>query len=498
MNRLRARIPIVTDTPSHNEKGLTKMRLTSLTKYRLPSFLALLMLAAICFVPYNNQPIASSPAGASVPAPAPFDLVSHETDPNGLPKNPKWGWQITHPSDFPDPNDLSICPNEDFSGPSCSTQPTSLDRGGPLSLGTCLLSSEPGRIRGHVNWAPATYEGTIFLESYNSMADGDYTFALKPNDNAGLTKKNPDFIHSEFDSIETLDLFQTPTWVQFRGFACGDTSGNCDKKKARAMIDGKRAIFAALVGLDSEHGGYSELHPVYIMAVEVKADPNDDVWMMFFRTWGDEGWCSHLPHPLVPDVTKLLIELPFLPGSHPTDVSAGPGTIFLSYPTAGSPLLALSAKGAIATFDLPQQSSYPKPLDGPIVEGELHLKWQLPPGETVPKLKPMERPASLNIEEVEDNPLGTDNLTPAETKIFLDAVRERKKAILSGAPKLQPLKKVLKNNELSAPLSGPQTNMQPPPPSVTSNPKYEDYRSVVAGALCKAAKAKVKGYKCPN
>ena len=39
------------------------------------------------------------------------------------------------------------------------------------------------------------------------------------------------------------------------------------------------------------------------------------------------------------------------------------------------------------TFELPVQANYPKPIEGPLVEAELHLRWSLPIGEIVPKLE---------------------------------------------------------------------------------------------------------------
>jgi hypothetical protein len=48
-----------------------------------------------------------------------------------------------------------------------------------------------------------------------------------------------------------------------------------------------------MFGLDGEHGMKAELHPLYALATRRDAfenDPKDDVWLMFIRNQGDEGY----------------------------------------------------------------------------------------------------------------------------------------------------------------------------------------------------------------
>ena len=54
-----------------------------------------------------------------------------------------------------------------------------------------------------------------------------------------------------------------------------------------------------LFGLDAEHESYTELHPVYALAIRsdcaTQPDSNGvyrDTWMIFIRNWGSEGFCS--------------------------------------------------------------------------------------------------------------------------------------------------------------------------------------------------------------
>ena len=241
-----------------------------------------------------------------------FNLTSNTTDPNGFMLNPTWSGGV------PDPGDKIRCPNPDFSGPQCSTQTTTTDSGGPLSLGTCLVNLEPNRIPGHVNWTEVTYEGIICFGSYNSMSDGDYTFEFSPKGGAGLTTKRST-IHAEFDSYETVDQFQTVVWRRFRNYLQGNPP---NKNAAKVLVDGSRAIITGLMGLDTEHGGYSELHPIYMLAIETSPDPQDNVWMIFIRTWGNQGWCSKQRHPISRALSDFKLLLPVIPGSHPTQAKA--------------------------------------------------------------------------------------------------------------------------------------------------------------------------------
>jgi hypothetical protein len=237
----------------------------------------------------------------------PFDLISSEFDLNGIMLNPKWGAQVND-NTFPDPEDTTICPNEDFSGEHCSSQPTNVDKPHFPHSSICGLEGVPeGRANGHVNWTAATYDGTIYFNDYSD--DFDFTWTFKPKDGAGLTKKNPgsspdhpEFIHAEFDATETINGFVTDTWKAVRnGFECFDDDVNCidtDRPKAHELVDGKRAVITGLVGLDTEHGGYSEIHPIYMLAIEVDPNPLDNKWILFIRNRGDEGFCSSHDHPL--------------------------------------------------------------------------------------------------------------------------------------------------------------------------------------------------------
>lgn len=338
---------------------------------------------------------------AQAPTPEPFDLVSAAKDSNGLHLNPKWGWQITHPFDpsnpaghFPDPNG-SFCGKSDFGGPAGDPGCTSPGQVSDTDTATwtfliCIWGGfHPNRINGHVNWSATTYNGEIGWRERGT--DGDYTFDFKPYDRPGLTlendpvvtPRNPQFIHAEFDSREVINAFRSPLWMSFHNLVNGCQGGDqtaCNNLKQ--MIGNGRSIVTGLMGLDSEHRGYSELHPVFLIAIEVNPDPADNTWLIFARNWGNEGFCSHKMHRLA--VTNLSVLLPLNPKvTNPTAVdlisSAEKPSQFYSVPDDACPTNSAFSfdprKGVRVDFALPDVSSPPSPFKGPITYGEVHLKW---------------------------------------------------------------------------------------------------------------------------
>jgi len=325
-----------------------------------------------------------------------FDLITDVRDLNGFPLNPKWGEQINHPGGFPDPADPR-CPVRDFTGPECTSpdQTPTLDQ--PIAnFPICVWGDAPGnRVNGHVNWTTATYEGSICWGG--ASLDGDYDWSLKPDGGAGLTienhprtePKNPQYIHVEFNSSETSDAFRSSLWSRFKRFldsACSGGTFTCDEVKGRRMVDGRRAIVTGLVGLDSEHGGYSELHPVYAMAIQTELNtshPDEDNWMVFARNWGDEGFCSGKDsHDLPAELTTLKILVPVPKAIDPVssaEVDVTGADIrgdFFSFDTRDCPTATfIKGKGIVLTFNTPTIAFPTKPVRRPLIEGEVHIQW---------------------------------------------------------------------------------------------------------------------------
>jgi hypothetical protein len=321
-----------------------------------------------------------------VPPPAsaaPFDLVWDNEDDNGFPLNAKWGWQTTHPGALPDPN---MCADGPFKGP-CTTW------GDVISQDTADICDveqyEPGHsnspplygVAGHVNWAAGTYVGKIKWESHSTPGtDDDYNFDFYPAGSAALTSVR-DNLEVEFDSDETIDHFNTPWWNTLH-HAVDNTSddavNNALFKQADGSI-GRYAIVTGLVGLEMCHAGDTELHPAWAVAIRVNEDnPADEVWAMFIRRWGNEGFCSGNQHLIVdlPNNTYTF-RLPWRPGA--TGVSVGSATTFLAASSGASGPTVQSApnQGLLVSFTLPP----PEYVAGICttcnrINGELHLNWQ--------------------------------------------------------------------------------------------------------------------------
>src|SRR5262249_1392940 len=87
-----------------------------------------------------------------------------------------------------------------------------------------------------------------------------------------------------------------------------------DSRKRSGLKD-KFAIVTGLMGLDSEHHGHAELHPTWVLSAGVEEEGKggnlDEVWAIFARKWGDEGFCSRMQHYMdLPD-QKFTLRLPW-------------------------------------------------------------------------------------------------------------------------------------------------------------------------------------------
>jgi hypothetical protein len=320
------------------------------------------------FAPYVA--VAARAAGSqSLVGPAPMDLVPTSYDTNGMWLNPRWGIQQTVPGSFGDPR---ACFNLSgwFSNPACTVQRPSIDEPTGLTWLICYAGSTTP-IEGHVNWYATSFKGPVYWSS-QSWPDMDYNINLDPPSNYALTTANTSTIHTEFDARETIDHFITPWWTAFRGAS--------DATK-RTMINGRPAIMAGLVGTDCEHDCYSEIHPVWALAIHVKDDPNDDVWAVFVRNFGNEGFCSRYQHLVLFPNNRYTFSLPWRAGA--TGVSTTTGTGFYANLSGMSYWWgAVPGQNVSLTVQLLSPYSYPR------VHGELHLRWSGPVVRTAEGLAP--------------------------------------------------------------------------------------------------------------
>lgn len=381
----------------------------------------------------RSQKRPGHPAGRSSTAlktevPLPFNLYSSSVDLNNIALSPRWGTQVST-NTFPDP-DTRDCPTEDYHGISCSSQNPTLDKPRfPHSLICGLGGTPPNRAHGHVNWTPATYEGTICFNDYSD--DEDLTWSFKPLGGAGLTTRNPvgpsgvpEFFHIEFNAPETVNGFITATWSQLReAFECSDQSApsTCPDKLriAREMVDGRRAVVTGLLGLDSEHGGYSEVHPVYAIAIEINPNPHDDTWLLFIRNRGNEGFCSQYDHPLPPqlNVFNLLIPKPLNSTVSNAEVIASDFST-TSNTCAVVGFDSTNLQGEIIQYQFSPSPRVPKPFSGPILEGEIHIRWI-----STSPLTPFSRVACPGV-SARDNDVDEKFLTPEQRQQY----RQRRNA----------------------------------------------------------------------
>ena len=350
---------------------------------------------------------------------APFDLVSASTDANDFPLNPEWAWQ-KQTGQLPDADKICFPLAGDFNNPSCTTQTPSQDNPSGLSTNNaiCAIGAQHS-IHGHVNWMPATMQGTLVWDNHSGglTGDDDYNINIQTPGHLGETASNGGHIHTEFDSDETIDHFHTPVWNAFHSAVDADDTPT---GRPAQMINGRLGFIIGLVGLDCEHACATELHPVYGLAMNVQgSDANDDEWAIFVRNSGDEGYCSQYQHFL--DTSRMAFIFP-APSPLATGVTVGSATVFKTNNSqAGGPSVTfLPGQGALVVFTLPDPSQKAR------IDGELHLTWTVPAGQNPARPAPVRRLAATvgpaaEQGDVEDRLRAIEGKLPAESRGQLSA-----------------------------------------------------------------------------
>ena len=244
-----------------------------------------------------------------------FDVASNNFDPNVFPLNPKWGKQVEQ-SATPDPH--VSCPiysdNEDAHEwtsspqyPNCTSYVVTFNGAVPCGA--------------HVNFMPVTYEGKVFfVEHRPPVLDDEYTFNVARDDQS-LYDSVSSAVHIEFDSDETVDNWDdTHTW--WDNFHHNGV--DVDKPHAQAMIDGSFVKVIGLLGLDANHDGKAELHPVYAMFVRLQGnDTRQSSWAFFVRNWGNEGFCGDNEQYLYTRQNTVKVQIPNVVGITADNISDG-------------------------------------------------------------------------------------------------------------------------------------------------------------------------------
>jgi hypothetical protein len=414
-----------------------------------------------------------------------MDLVPSGYDQNGIFYQPRWKWQIMNPGQYPVVQDL--CHGFPFDAnaiflQTCTTQQLFVDY-----AWTCMNACISGRYPGHINWCPATYEGTIYWDKHSpSYADDDYNFGLVPSvEGAGFTRSNRDYLglnpgalHLEFDSDETIDQFwrwrffagSTSWWHQFH-----DAVDN-DNNRAHSMVDGRRAIVTGLIGLDSYECSFTEIHPVWSIAIEVQPPhlrPGADAssrWAIFVRNWGNEGWCSYIDWRVHYNNNAYTFILPYPKYYEPDSLSfRGFQADFLTnYPNQVvgpwvRPVHFGTPPGAVPPGPPPQIlvsfTGIPDPNAQPLIEGDIILDFNLNPSGSARKTKKKkEAPKPLKFKRKDDEALEfikavENRLPPDKKKIFRQRLEKGTKIKSRNLERKAGNPKPATNEQLNVPLA---------------------------------------------
>lgn len=379
----------------------------------------------------------------------PFDLVWDMTagvDANGLPLNPLWGFQLDQPGNLPDFG--SYCGpafpghertvDEATLAASCTTQMPTVDF--PSIDIPCGLSDSKVMV-GHLNWGIATDVGTIYWSE--DSTDGDFNFELVRPDNAALTTLNngQEFgLHLEFNEGEAISNFKAPFWRSFQdGIESLSSAAN---NAAIASIYGKPAVVTGLIGIDGVHGGYTESHPVFSLAIQTEAQATqggvDESWAFFLRNNGGEGCCSNMSHywPGLADPNNgnnwYFIQLPRPWGATAASVVSGSTQVWANNSGISAPTITEDSQWTYIAFQMPTPQSSPE------IDGQITLHYSLAGGPAAPA-KPAPAPPALplraNLRSGEDWDEVRKRITnPADLKNFDETLRAERLAVVKPRP----------------------------------------------------------------
>ncbi len=296
-------------------------------------------------------------------------------DLNGFKLNPRWGWQQF---------DASLPKAYDGK----TSQPTEIDEPPqrPFGIwpGTCGAGVLGEEATGHhINWEPVAYQGVIFWAGHD-WPDDDYNFRMQspmshgfPSgvtfDNGTIFDHDPALkqksIKLEFKMGEVVDLMSPPVspfWIRF----ASDEEVNDPNPQQINGPDGHtgtEAMTIGLMGMDTQHGAQSEVHPVWALAVHTNTSLNADQWDFFARNYGNEGWCSRKQHYLHNNGQPFEISFPV----------PRPSGATVAVPTLSTNLFATNSDEPAPTLSIPSNASgaISFHLPSPAIDGELGQFW---------------------------------------------------------------------------------------------------------------------------
>jgi hypothetical protein len=372
-----------------------------------------------------------------------------------------------------------------------------LDTGGGVSGFICGFSTS-NNFHGHINWFPVTVTGQARWG--DNGFDDDYTFGFRfsgalcdsdSTDRSGnrLSVNGRCGLHAEFDAGETIEHFHVKQWTDLRHAvdswkdAKGEKllkcrSGPCDitqldsviaarKTVVQSLFDGD-TILTGMFGLDGEHDLKAEVHPVFAMATKLDShtNPSDEVWLIFVRNFGDEGFCSSRTWDA--PFRHYTVRLPWRTGMRSveplfganqsefegTDGTAGPSVTMVP-PGSGFPAIA----GVYLTFTLPF------PAQQPLIDGVLHLKWKPPvvlQSEPNNRVQPStggegNRPGASQAAVTDEDDSETDEVEHKLLEIVNKLPQAQRQAVLSARTSVR-------RNLHPLSRSGPARVVMSPPP----------------------------------
>src|ERR1700674_4908196 len=340
----------------------------------------------------NQQPSTGVPNTAT--GKLPFDLVwdmKTGVDANSLPLNPRWHFQVENgglpdfkefcASAFPDQRNVV----KSKLAQSCTSQPVTVDlaaNGIP-----CAFGGADEVLEGHLNWAIATVVGSIHW-SGKDWNDDDFNLELTRPDHAAETNLNAGTeygLHIEFKDSETIKNFRSPFWVNFYNGGPFDSQSSSPNMTTRNSVEGKPTVVTGLLGLDGVHGGYTELHPVFSVAIQTKEQAMqsgmDRSWAFFLRNSGTEGCCSSSVHQWAglkksgdPPVsgTWYFMQLPSPAGATSVSLQAGASQVWSNDANVTGPFFTQDSQWTYVGFRLPD------PASEAAVDGEISLHYVVP------------------------------------------------------------------------------------------------------------------------
>lgn len=336
-------------------------------------------------IQHNPTPQGPQPCGGP---PYNLDLANSSWDLNGIPLNPRWCSQDAPQPALPSQSGsgAGVC-GKPWTMPCTDQAPQIIDLPDWYDLDpydqlakTCAASGPLGK---HVNWGLIAYEGVAKWDSWSKPSDisldprhpdwpdDDYNINIVRQDQATFTRQNSDNLHTEFDSDETVDNFNTPWWNRIHDAVQNGT--------AKGLIDNKEIIEIGEAGLDCAHSCGSEIHPVLGMALHVQDDLSDDVWTIFARSAGDEGFCGHVSI-VHPELSTMYFKLPWPDGAAPIAPTVKDSTQWQKTAIGGGGQIRVTtyamaagsqdrSGGFVVRIDLGDANTVP------IVNGEIHLQW---------------------------------------------------------------------------------------------------------------------------